>query len=297
MTGSSKQAGRDVARRYAAWLVIAVGAIFCLVGAQYGVSKAPGAVLAGVGTGLVSAAAYAKITGLRSELADRLINQGIDDVFENRSRDFSDDDWSQLLQSARTHYRVLGTANHGYLRNQPTADQTEEDLRGAAQRGVSIQVLWLDPRSTQAAIRDSQEQRDTIADTARSIVWFCGVRERMPSSVRGKLEFLLYDDIPSCGITWADEQLVVSHYLAASLNLDSPGLVLRAPALRVGRLRMHVGPVPALTRLYEQHYKQVLASAEELTTEQVEEMRTIEQQRRGQLSEADLRSNRGDGQT
>ena len=286
----------DVTRRYGAWLTIAIGALLCLGAGGWDITKTPGAVAGGIGTGLLSAAVFAKITGLRSDFAEILIQQGVDDLFKNRSMDFDDDDWSRLMLDARTHYRVLGMANHGYIRNFPTEQQTASDFRAMLKGPAQVQILWLNPECPQAELRNRQEQkRDTIADTARSIIWFWEFRKTLDDSKQNRMHLLTYDDIPSCGVHWADDQLIVTHYLAASLNLDSPGLVLRSPAIRMGRLRVKAGKTPPLTRLYEQHYSQVHAGASPLTVERMPAIRDIQRRRSTGASEADLRPDGGQG--
>src|ERR1035437_10701754 len=52
------------------------------------------------------------------------------------------------------------------------------------------------------------------------------IRSSLEPSVRGYLKLYVYDATPSLGVTWIDDVMLVTHYLASRTNLTSPALVV-----------------------------------------------------------------------
>ena len=148
-------------RRYAALVAVLAGVIIVIIGANEKATKAPGATLIGVGSALIASAMYSALFYWRDDLADLFLNLGLEEVFVNRKERFTDDDWSDLVRSSSSHYRVLGVANHGYIHNSITEGRTKADFTAALNNGVLVEILWLKPDYPMAAERAKQEkQRD-----------------------------------------------------------------------------------------------------------------------------------------
>jgi hypothetical protein len=107
--------------------------------------------------------------------------------------------------------------------------------------------------------------------------------------------------MPTCGITWSDDLIIVSHYLAQELNLESPGLVL-GPSMSlvdrlVERVRRSGKTLPEITEVYIANYRQIASSAQPLTAERVAYLQgklgTWGPESDARKSEADLRKERG----
>jgi hypothetical protein len=264
-----------------------MGVLLVVVGSAIGVSAALGVIGLGVGSALIASATYSALYYWREDLAENFLRLGVEEVFVNRKERFTDDDWSGLVRSVRTHYRVLGVANHGYIHNPVIGVRTAEDFRFALSRGVIIEILWLKPDYSMAKERARQErQRDTIADTIRSMRWFWELRESLSEPLRINLRLKEYEDIPHTGVTWADSRMIVTLYMAAALNLESPGIILS----RSGWLA-RITRDDELTRLYEDHYTVISETASELTAARIAVLKDLyDQQHEEGVSEADLRS-------
>ena len=126
---------------------------------------------------------------------------------------------------------VLGTANHGYLQNSDVVRQeTKSALETALNRdGVQIAFLWLDPELETAKQREQEEARRTLrSDTCDAIKFFWELRKGLSPDKAERLQLRVYKALPTCGITWADDDIIVTHYLTGELNLTAPGLILQA---------------------------------------------------------------------
>jgi hypothetical protein len=290
------RSARNIARRNTTLLAAAIGVAATAIGGSLGVASFWGVVCVGGGTALVTAAVYAWITSLREDFAETLTELGIDDVFADRHAYMRGGRWSELMRRARRHYRVLGTANHGYIRNTPTTEQTIADLRVLLSRkDLQIEFLWLAPDSEMAGLRNDQEaDRDTIADTAKSIVWFWDFKRELKPVEQSRFSLKEYTDLPTCGLTWCDDEIIVSNYLAASLNLDSPGMILVNPSLRLGRFSTKLGKARELSELYEAHYQQVSSKSTEFDEARIDVIREMAAGKSAAPSEADVVDNRGD---
>lgn len=81
-----------------------------------------------------------------------------------------------------------------------------------------------------------------------------------------------YDLTPTCGITWVDHYLIVTHYLPVDLNLRAPGFVLEDDVLgRLLRLLGLRGQRP-LAQKYENVYSFIAESAESLTQARIDSL-------------------------
>lgn len=280
-------------RNRATLIASVLGLLLAAVGALVGLRSFWGVLPLGVGTSLIAAAAYTVLTRVQEEFAESLREQGLIDLFPSRLRQFTDDDWPRLIESAKDHYYVLGVANHGYMGSEPVRESIHHALAGAAHRKVSVEFLWLNPDSDFAGAREEEEKRTTRRDTVDAIEWFGNFRASLADDEQKQITLLEYDAIPSCGLTWSDDQLVVTHYVAGQNNLDSPGMILSTSSIGLIRpLRSfahgHTRRAPT-AQAYMNTYKEIRSHATEITLDRVKELVAKRPTYGGGPSERDLR--------
>jgi hypothetical protein len=273
-----------------------------LVGGVVDTQERFGVILISVGTGVIASTVVAAIALEREDFAQSVLGLGIQQVFHDRAREFDNAFWQSLIDTAKHRFAVLGVANHGYLRTDEIREQTEEAMLDAVERNVEVQILWLDPRSPLAAFREESEgERGTRADTVASMEFFWALRERAHPDKRENMLLAVHEAMPTCGITWSDDLIIVSHYLAKELNLESPGLVL-GPSMSltdrlVQRIRRSAPEHPPITATYVANYREIADSAVPLSAELVAELRsmvgTLGPESAARKSEAELRKERG----
>jgi hypothetical protein len=260
-----------------------------------------GAILLGLSTSILASIIVAAIALEKNEFAETVSRLGIRTIFGNRKREVPDDWWTELLRDSRRHFRVLGTANHGYLQNSDVVRQeTKSALETALNRdGVQIVFLWLDPELETAKQREQEEARRTLrSDTCDAIKFFWEFRKGLNPDKAERLKLRVYKALPTCGITWADDDIIVTHYLTGELNLTAPGLILQATR---GGLRQLLGHVldqrskpPPLSALYMKNYEEVASDhwSTEVTDQHVAKLAAFRDSladQAGKQSEAELR--------
>lgn len=263
-----------------------------------------GTVLVSVATSLIAAVVVAAFALEREAFAQTLLDLGVNRVFRDRKREFDDEFWAALVKGAREHYRVLGTANHGYWHDEQTRMDTRTTLHDAiVKRKVEVEFLFLTPDSDLCHHRETEEKRDTGKDTLLSLRYFWEFRASLPAPDQGRLTLKEYDVTPSCGITWADDILVVTHYLAGRNNLGSPGLLLRSGRTSIDALFRPVSAeerAAPLSEIYIRNYREIASTAKSrvITPERFAEFKTKLEEIEGQpsVSEADLRAEDEDDQ-
>jgi hypothetical protein len=269
--------------------------VLALVGALLGVDSFWGVAALGTGSSLIAAALFTWLYEFREGFTQAILAQGLMDLFPSRFRRFDEAYWPELVGSTRDHFKVLGVANHGYMGTADAEQQSREAIRAAVERGVVVEILWLDPDSSMAEARDLQEKRGTRRDIVDAIDWFWRLRDGLGEQLQNRLTLLEHRAIPACGLTWADEQLIVTHYIAGQNNLDSPGMILSTSS--IGSLRSLYAwrgrpqrRRAALAQAYMRTYAQVRKNASEIDGARVGALR---QKRAGwdtaEPSETDLR--------
>jgi len=259
-----------------------------------------GAISGGLSASILASLTVAAIALERNEFADGLYGLGIEQIFKNRKQDLPDELWTGLLRGARRHFRVLGMASHGYLNSDPAREETRLALDTALRRkDVVVEILWLDPTHELADLREREENsRGLRRDTCDSIAFFWGLRANMPADRANRLRLREYRSIPTCGITWADDYLIVTHYLSGELNLTAPGLMLQANPGIIRRLVARAGSSeaepPGLSSAYIRNYREVASDqwSQPITSERISELsafRTTLEGQVGKQSEAQLR--------
>jgi hypothetical protein len=92
-------------------------------------------------------------------------------------------------------------------------------------------MLFLRPDSQPAETRTLEESvRRNTADAIReSIKFVWELRGSLPAGVRDRLRLYVYNATPSCGLTWIDDFMIATHYLAGLPNRTSPALRVKPP--------------------------------------------------------------------
>ena len=277
-------------------LIGCMGLLLLLLGVVLRPTTTTGAIAISIATSLIASVIVAAFALEREAFAQAILDLGVERLFRDRKRDFEDAFWTELVRSCRNHYRVLGTANHGYWHDEQTREDTTRTLVDAiVKRSVDVEFLFLRPDSDLCRRRGQEEKRDTIKDTLVSIDHFWNLRDGLPATHRERLVLKEYDVTPSCGITWVDDTMLVTHYLAGRNNLGSPGLLLRSGGPSMDTLfRSPVGDEAAapLTDVYVRNFKEIASSEKSavLTEQRVSELRLLLAEMTGpSVSEADLR--------
>ena len=86
-------------------------------------------------------------------------------------------------------------------------------------------------------------------------------RQSLSAGVRDRLSVYAYRATPSCGLTWVDEFMVVTHYLAGTVNKTSPALLVRPP---------YIGMDSSLYSIYAENVQHIENMSEEITEKNVQ---------------------------
>jgi hypothetical protein len=260
--------------------------------------KTLGVVLIAVGTGVISATIVAAIALEREDFAQTVMGLGVQDVFGDREAHFDNDFWNRMIKAARQRFDVLGVANHGYIRNAPIKQETEDAITDAVRRGVRVEILWLDPENPLADIREQEEGRRTRDEIIESIEFFWNLKHKLGSDPKGDLVLKVHTAMPTCGLNVSDDLMVVSHYLSERLNLGAPGLVLGPSMSLVDRLvelvRRGESRLPKITEVYMSNYTQISSDSTEIDQARIDRIVPLKGTFSGSSnpSEADLRQHR-----
>jgi hypothetical protein len=187
----------------------------------------------GVGSSILAAAIVAALSPASETGYRKFISFGIVDMWSSRN---AIKDWVDWMQKARETCVLFGIAHGGWCDDARFAPALKERLS----QGVSFKVLFLDPSSKAAEIRADEEKgikrgRNTQTKIKESIQKMWNIRESLTPGQREQLRLFVYSATASCGLTWVDQQMIVTHYLAGLPDETSPALFLTRP--RVGMER------------------------------------------------------------
>jgi hypothetical protein len=269
--------------RRSLWGLAVVAGLLLAIGLLIGVGRAGGVVLVSVATSLLASVFVSAVALERQDFAQLVLDLGVQRIFHDRRAALTGRFWPTLIQSTESFYGVLGTANHGYLTTVAVQDETKAAFRAAfKKKGFTAEILWLDPENDLAVHREDEEaRRGTRIDTINSIMFFVELRREL-GLPPDRFRLRTYTAMPTCGITWADDRLVVAHYLTGRLNLQSPGLLLDANSGAGSKLRRALlgGGVtdPALVEVYRSNYREVTERhATDLSDEKLESLRRLKE--------------------
>jgi len=166
------------------------------------------------------------------------------------------DQWVKWLKQAQMRFILLGHAHGEWVRDDGFGPALIERLKA----GKTVEIFFLDPNGDGAALRqkEEKEKRDTKDTIRRSINALWEISKSLDSEARSRLTIWVYDSTPSLGVTWIDNWMLVTHYLAGSINRTSP-------ALRVEAQPDAACPYAA----YEHNVNHIRNTATRLTTENI----------------------------
>ena len=182
----------------------------------------------GVGSAILAAVIVAYLSPASESGYRKFVSFGIVDMWSSRK---ALTDWVQWMEKTREHCVLFGIAHGGWCGD----GQFESALKERVSRGVSFRVLFLDPNSEAAEIRAKEEKRDTKGKIRESIKKMWDIRDGIPPGQKEQVRIFVYDATASCGLTWIDQQMLVTHYLAGLPDETSPALLLVRPAVGMER--------------------------------------------------------------
>jgi Domain of unknown function (DUF5919) len=187
-----------------------------------------GSIGVGVGSSILAAVIVAYLSPASESGYRKFVSFGIVDMWSSRK---SLTDWVPWMETAREHCVLFGIAHGGWCND----GRFESALKERVSHGVSFRILFLNPNCEAAAIRAKEENRDTRTKIKESIKQMWLIRESIPPGQKEQVRIFVYDATASCGLTWIDQQMLVTHYLAGLPDETSPALLLVRPAVGMER--------------------------------------------------------------
>lgn len=241
-----------------------VGFFIVFIGSFFQASNPINSVFLGSGASIIASAIVFAIFLNKEALAHKVTKYGIREIYHNRHKQ-GQKFWVRFLSAAKTEIRILGVANHGYVEHGKLRDQEKLILKNALDKGIKVSILWLDPTSAFSQARDDEERRVTRNDAIESIKVFNEFVGSLEESNKSRIELLVYRKTPSCGITWVDNSMVVTHYLSGISNQNSPGFILCSSRIDEFLSNKVDEEFSALYDLYKSNYESIRSSAKTVT--------------------------------
>lgn len=229
------------------------------------------AATSGIGASLVATSVASWLLLLKKELADEVYALGIISTFVERNTDIPGGEWTKMIQNAKRRCNILGVALHGYIRD----PDTEHAIKTCVANKVHVNILFLNPKSYHATLRNKEETRDTLHDITESIVHFWGIRNRLSPDEKRLLSLRTYEKTPTCSITWIDSHMVITNYIAPLDNVRAPGFIVRdaSPTGLPSGLPIRLGlrlDKRCFFDIYADTFRNMLNESRELTQEDID---------------------------
>jgi Domain of unknown function (DUF5919) len=211
-------------------IALGLGLILSVLGtlALHGGMVIRGSISVGIGSSILAAVIVAYLSPASESGYRKFVSFGIVDMWSSRK---ALSDWVQWMETASEHCVLFGIAHGGWCDD----GRFESALKERVRRGVSFRILFLDPNSEAANIRAQEEKRDTRKKIRESIEKMWKIRESISPGQKEQVRIFVYDATASCGLTWIDQQMLVTHYLAGLPDETSPALLLIRPAVGMER--------------------------------------------------------------
>lgn len=205
-----------------------MGLVLVILGAAFWQSTPRVAgILAGVGGSILATVLVTLFSPAAEEVYQGFLRLGVTKFWPDRSL-VENDQWVKWLKQAQMRCTLLGHAHGEWLRD----DGFEPALIDRLTAGKKVEVFFLDPNGDGAALRQKEDSRNLRGDTKvrirGSIRALWAISEGLEAEVRSRLTIYVYDSTPSLGVTWIDNWMLVTHYLAGSTNRTSPALRVEA---------------------------------------------------------------------
>jgi len=214
----------------------ALATVFAILWYKNKVGPILGSLFIGIGSSLIAATIVAYLSPFSEFAFRRFISLGIDNVWPSRET-VPPRQWVEWIRQAKNRCILLGVAHGNWCKD----DGFEPALRERLKKKVWVKILFLNPNGSAVLLRAREEARgkhhrttqDVIRDSIKS-VW--EIHKSLEPSMKEHLRLYVYDATPSCGVTWVDDQMVVTHYLAGSVDLTSPAVLLKPAKIGTGGL-------------------------------------------------------------
>jgi hypothetical protein len=212
-------------------LVVAVGGAFLWHKDYIGVIR--GSLLIGIGSSAIAAGIVAFLSPFYEAAYRKFVSLGIEKVWPSREA-VKKTDWVDMVNAAKDTCTLLGIAHGGWLKD----DRFLPALKDRLKRGVKVKILFLDPNCASAKLRKREEgdRRDTEAEIRKSIKTIWEFQRDLQPSVKERLRIYVYDATPSCGLTWIDDYMIITHYLAGLPDVTSPAIRVQPAQIGTGGL-------------------------------------------------------------
>jgi hypothetical protein len=187
--------------------------------------------LVSIGSSIMAAAVVAYLSPVNEVAYQKFMSLGIEDVYPSRS-DIENRQWVKWLQKARRECVLLGIAHGNWCRD----GEFEGALVERLSNNVKVKIFFLAPNGHAA---DQRTREDTGRDTKQTIqtsiriLW--KIRQDLRADLREHLQLYVYEATPSLGVTWIDDFMISTHYLAGSSNVTSPSLLMEPGRLSSGQ--------------------------------------------------------------
>ena len=161
------------------------------------------------------------------EAYQKLLQMGVTDFYPNRNM-VPNEWWVDSLESAQRTCILLGQAHGEWIRD----DRFESALAGRLSAGIRVEIFFLDQPRPEADVREREDRQklDTKRRIKNSIEALWAIRARLNPAARERLTIYTYDATPTAGVTWIDDWMLVTHYLAGFNNLTAPALRVKLSA-------------------------------------------------------------------
>lgn len=231
---------KSLVRRYSQATTFVVGfaiaIVFAFLWYKNKVGPIVGSLFIGIGSSLIAATIVAYLSPFSEFAFRRFISLGIDNVWPSREI-VPPRQWVEWIRQARNTCTLLGVAHGNWCKD----GGFEPALRDRLENAVWVKILFLNPNGSAAELRAREESQgkhhratqDVIRESIKR-VW--EIRESLKPGVKERLRLYVYDATPSCGLTWIDDQMIVTHYLAGSVDLTSPAVLLTPAKIGAGGL-------------------------------------------------------------
>jgi hypothetical protein len=215
-----------ILNRYRLRVIFLVGVVTDSVGIVLALLRPPhlysSGIFLSVGSSIIAAAIVAYLSPVNEDCYQKFLSLGIEDVYTSRS-DVENRQWVTWLRQAKRRCILFGIAHGNWRRDADFAGALLERLSN----NVEIAIFFLAPNGSAAALRAKEDTgRDTKLEIETSIRILWQLREGFPPEVRPRLKLYVYEATPSLGVTWIDDFMIATHYLAGSMNVTSPALLM-----------------------------------------------------------------------
>lgn len=175
----------------------------------------------GIGTSMLAAILVSFAGPNGEETYQKFLQMGVTDFYPNRNM-VPNESWVDWLECAQRSCILLGQAHGEWIRD----DRFEPALVSRLTAGVRVQIFFLDPTKPEATVRQREDQQklDTKKRIEDSIRALWEIRGRLNEAEKERLTVFTYHATPSLGVTWIDDWMLVTHYLAGFNNLTAPAL-------------------------------------------------------------------------